>query len=183
MRILKEETQAVIVDIQERLMPAMNEREEFEKRALMLIRGLRLLEVPMMITQEYTKGLGRSIPEVYEAAGTEEYFDKHAFCSTREPHILQKLEERKAEGRKTVIVCGTEAHVCVLQTCIGLKEAGFDPVLVVDAIASRRESDKQAALWRAMQEGILLTTTESLLFELTVDSNNPKFREISRLVK
>ena len=63
MRILKEETQAVIVDIQERLMPAMNEREEFEKRALMLIRGLRLLEVPMMITQEYTKGLGRSIPE------------------------------------------------------------------------------------------------------------------------
>jgi nicotinamidase-related amidase len=71
----------------------------------------------------------------------------------------------------------------VLQTCIGLKEAGFDPVLVVDAIASRRESDKQAALWRAVQEGILLTTTESLLFELTVDSNNPKFREISRLVK
>ena len=161
MRILKEETQAVIVDIQERLMPAMNEREEFEKRALMLIRGLRLLEVPMMITQEYTKGLGRSIPDLFLILLSGIYRNKpDAFPASRHP-----------EGQ--MLIFRVQSYL----------ESHLSEDLSLDAIASRRESDKQAALWRAMQEGILLTTTESLLFELTVDSNNPKFREISRLVK
>lgn len=183
MRIIPEETQCMIIDMQERLMPAMNEREAIEDRALMLIRGLKILGIPMMITQQYTKGLGKSIPGVYEAAGTEEYFDKHTFCSTKDPEILMELEKRRAEGRRNVIVCGTEAHICALQTCIGLKELEFNPIYVVDAIASRKESDKQVGIWRAMQEGIVMTTAEAILFELTVDSRHPGFREISALVK
>lgn len=81
------------------------------------------------------------------------------------------------------MICGTEAHVCVLQTCIDLKELGYQPILVTDAIASRKKRDKRVAQLRAMQEGIILTTAESVLFELTVDSRNPSFREISQLVK
>lgn len=183
MRILPEEAQCMIIDMQERLMPAMNGRKDCEDRALMLIRGLRVLEIPMMITQQYTRGLGGSIPEVYEAAGTTEYFDKRTFSCTKDEAILKALETNREAGRKFVLVCGTEAHVCVLQTCIDLKALGFQPVLVTDAIASRKKQDKKIALQRAVQEGILLTTAESLLFELTVDSRHPRFREISALVK
>lgn len=183
MRILPEETQCMIIDMQERLMPAMKDRAACEERALTLIRGLRILEIPMMITQQYTKGLGGSIPEVYEAAGTTAYFDKKTFSCAKDTEILAALEAGRASGRKNVLVCGTEAHVCVLQTCIDLKAMGFQPVLVTDAIASRKKSDRKTALQRAVQEGILLTTAESVLFELTVDSRHPRFREISALVK
>ena len=97
--------------------------------------------------------------------------------------ILAALEEKRAAGRKNVLVCGTEAHVCVFQTCLDLKALGFQPVLVTDAIASRKKTDKKIALQRAVQEGILLTTAEAVLFELTLDSRHPRFREISALVK
>ena len=183
MRILPEETQCMIIDMQERLMPAMNGRKACEDRALMLIRGLRVLDIPMLITQQYTKGLGGSIPEVYEAAGTTDYFDKRTFSCTKDEAILAALEEKRAAGRKNVLVCGTEAHVCVFQTCLDLKALGFQPVLVTDAIASRKKTDKKIALQRAVPEGILLTTAEAILFELTVDSRHPRFREISALVK
>ena len=185
MRILPEETQAMVIDMQERILPAMAASEATRERVELLVKGLRILEIPTMLTQQYTKGLGSSVRSVYEAAGyetvgSEEFFDKGTFSCMKDAAIAAALKER---GRKNVIVCGIESHVCVLQTCIDLKEAGYQPILVVDAISSRRESDKQVALLRAQQEGILLTTSESILFELTVDSKHPKFKEISKLVK
>lgn len=180
MRIRPEETQCMLIDLQEKLLPAMSGREFCEDRAVMLAKGLKILDIPMVITQQYTKGLGMSVPGIFEAAGTKEYFDKRTFSCAQDEAIMDAL---KKCGRKNVLVCGVEAHVCVLQTCIDLKDAGFRPILVTDAIASRRESDKAVALQRAMQEGILLTTAEAVLFELTVDSRHPKFRDISKLVK
>ena len=183
MRLLPENTQCMIVDLQEKLLPAMFNRRDCEERALMMINGLRELEIPMVISQQYTKGLGMSVPAVFEAAGTDKYYDKSTFSCAKDEGILGALTANKEKGYKNVIVCGTEAHVCVLQTCIDLKELGFQPVLVTDAIASRKKSDFKMALKRAMQEGILLTTAEALLFELTLDSKNPKFRTISKIVK
>lgn len=180
MRILPEETQCMLIDLQERLLPAMSGKEACEDRAVMLAKGMKILDIPMIITQQYTKGLGKSVPSIYEAAGTEEYFDKRTFSCTKDEDIMKAISD---SDRQNVIVCGVEAHVCVLQTCIDLKELGYQPVMVVDAVASRKESDKSVALQRAMQEGILLTTAESILFELTVDSKHPKFKEISALVK
>ena len=180
MRILPEQTQCMLIDLQERLLPAMSSREQCEERALLLAKGLKILDIPMLITQQYTKGLGMSVPGVYEAAGTQDFYDKRTFSCVQDEDIMSELKER---GRKNVLVCGVEAHVCVLQTCIDLKALGYQPILVTDAIASRKESDKAIALQRAVQEGILLTTAESVLFELTVDSRHPKFKEISKLVK
>lgn len=180
MRIIPEETQCMVIDMQEKLMAAMYNEEDCAERAVMMVAGLKALEVPVLITQQYTKGLGPTIPEVYEAAGSKEYFDKRTFSCMKDEAILEEVKKR---GRRNVLICGTEAHVCVLQTCIDLKEMGFQPILVTDAIASRKKRDKRVAQIRAEQEGILLTTAESILFELTVDSRNPKFREISKLVK
>ena len=108
------------------------------------------------------------------------YFDKLAFSCFEDDNIRKKIFQL---GKKTVLVCGIEAHICVLQTCIDLKTAGYTPVLVTDCIGSRKESDKQVALLRAQSEGILLTTTESILFELTRKAGSPVFKEISKLIK
>lgn len=180
MRILKEDTIALVVDFQEKLMPVMAGKEELEVRTNILVKGLKTLEVPMLITQQYTKGIGMTIPSLFESSETEEYFDKVTFSCFDDETIRAKIEE---SGKKNVIVCGIESHICVLQTCIDLKEAGYTPILVVDCMSSRKESDKEIAILRAQQEGILLTTTEAILFELTRKAGNPTFKLISRLIK
>lgn len=171
---------ALVIDFQEKLMPVMDKAEALEARTGILLKGLRTLEVPMLFTQQYTKGIGMTIPSLFEAAGEEKYFDKITFSCMDDETIRNAVE---ASGKKNVIVCGIESHICVLQTCMDLKEAGYTPILVVDCMSSRKESDKEIAILRAQQEGILLTTTEAILFELTRKAGNPTFKEISRLIK
>lgn len=180
MRLLAENTMALIVDFQEKLMPVMADQEALEKRTDILIRGLKTLDIPMLLTQQYTRGIGMTIPSVREAVGTDEYFDKITFSCFEDAAVHDKIEEL---GRGNVIVFGIEAHICVLQTCIDLKAAGYTPVLVTDCISSRNPADKDIALLRAQAEGILLTTSEAVLFELTRKAGSPVFKEISRLIK
>ena len=180
MRLLAEDTMALIIDFQEKLMPVMAEREALEKRTDILLRGLKALEIPMVMTQQYTKGIGMTIPSVREAAGSDDYYDKLTFSCFEDEAIHDKVESL---GRKNVIICGIEAHICVLQTCMDLKAAGYTPVLVADCISSRKLSDKEIALVRAQAEGILITTSEAVLFELTRKAGSAVFKEISRLIK
>ena len=179
MRILAENTSCLVIDYQERLVPAMTGKETLIANSVKLLEGLKVLGIPMTITGQYTKGLGLNLPEIFKAAGTEEYFDKLSFSSYEVEGVKKALESRG----QFVILCGIEAHVCVLQTAIDLKEAGFAPILVTDCISSRKESDKEIALLRAQQEGILLTTSEAILFELTRRAGSDVFKQISKLVK
>ncbi len=179
MRITAEHTSCLVVDYQEKIVPAMAEKEALLANSVKLLKGLGILGIPRIITGQYTKGLGLNVPEIFAAAGTEEYFDKLTFSSFEVPEVKKALGPEKG----TVLLCGIEAHVCVLQTAIDLKEAGYQPVLVVDCISSRRESDKEIALIRAQQEGILLTTSEAILFELTRAAGTDTFKQISKLVK
>lgn len=180
MRLVLEDTMALVVDYQERLMPVMDEREALEKRSVILLEGLKALGVPMLMSQQYTKGIGMTIEPITEAVGSEAYFDKLSFSCYEDEAIRQAIEET---GKRVVLVCGIEAHICVLQTCIDLKEAGYTPVLVTDCISSRKRSDVEIALERAKEEGILLTTSESILFELTRKAGTPVFKIISKLIK
>lgn len=180
MRHTAENTQAIIVDYQEKLMPVIYEKEILEKNSVILIKGLKALGIPMTLTQQYTKGIGMTIPSIFEAAGTEEYMDKTVFSCYGDEAVRQRVDSL---NKKTVIVCGIEAHICVLQTCIDLKEAGYNPVLVVDCISSRKASDKEIAVKRAIQEGITVTTYESILFELTQKAGSDTFKTISKLIK
>lgn len=181
MRISAENTTCLVIDYQEKIVPAMAHKEELLANSVKLLKGLKLLGIPMTITGQYTKGLGLNLPEIFEAAGTEEYFDKLSFSSYEVEGVKRALGE--APERKNVILCGIEAHVCVLQTAIDLKEAGYQPVLVADCISSRKDSDREIALIRAQQEGILLTTSEAVLFELTKKAGTDVFKQISKLVK
>ena len=181
MRILPEETSCIVIDYQEKILPAMANREELLKNSVTLLKGLRELEIPMLLTTQYSKGLGLNVPQITEAIGSDAYIDKKTFSAYGVPEVREWLE--KSENRKNVIICGIEAHVCVLQTIMDLSEAGYQPVLVEDCVSSRNPHDMEMAVKRAAVEGALITTKEALLFELTQGAGTTHFKQISALIK
>lgn len=180
MRILKEETAGLIIDIQERLFPAMHEKEAFLKKSLMLIRGLQILNIPTITTQQYTKGLGETLEEVKSAIPAFDFLEKRDFSCCGDASAGEKFA---AMEKKNIVICGIESHVCVLQTALDLQAAGFNPIVVIDAVSSRFESDKQLVIERFRFENIMMASVESILFELVGSSQSSAFREISKLVK
>ena len=143
LRIRKEEAILVLIDFQERLMPAMKGNEELEKAVVKLVKGCRTLGVPVLVTQQYTKGLGPTIPSIHEALGEYEPIEKTAFSAMGEPVFVEKLKESK---RKTVILAGIESHVCVLQTALDL-------VVASGAVGTTYESVLFELLGDAKSEG------------------------------
>lgn len=180
MRIRPEEAIAIVVDYQEKLIPVIHEQETVVQHTKILLEGLKELEVPMIISQQYTKGLGETIAPIREVVGEEKAFEKTTFSLWQTEDIRRAITET---GRKKVILCGVEAHICVLQTAIDLLAEEYQVYLVQDCIGSRKPNDKKFACKRAMQEGAFLTTYEAMLYELTIGAKNPHFKAISELTK
>lgn len=176
MRIEAEHTAALVIDYQEKLVPVMEAKEKLLYHSEILLQGLQVLEIPMILTQQYTRGLGMTVKEITDAANTEVYVEKITFSA-------YECVKEKIRDKKYVIICGIETHICVLQTVIDLKAAGFVPVVVEDCVSSRKENDKKIALQRMREEGALLTTYESLLFELLKEAGTEKSKRIQRLIK
>lgn len=179
MRILAENTSCIVIDYQEKILPAMSGREELVANSAALLKGLNLLEIPMVLTTQYAKGLGNNIPEICEAIGSDVAYDKTTFSAYETEAVYEAMDKE----RKNVLICGIEAHICVLQTAIDLKAAGYQPVIVADCVSSRKELNKELGLKRAEQEGILITSKEAILFELTRKAGGPVFKQISALIK
>jgi nicotinamidase-related amidase len=180
MRILQNETTAVVIDLQEKLLPHIHESQIILQNNLKLIEGLQILSVPIIITQQYTRGLGETVPSIVSKFSGFRYIEKLSFSCYEESAFREQLS---FSGKQNVILCGIESHVCVLQTCLDLIDNGFFPVVVEDCIGSRKTDDKIIAIERMKQEGARMTTLESLLFELTRSAGNDAFKSISRLVK
>lgn len=180
MKIRADECVFVQVDIQERLFPHIADKEELEKNLNILIKGLILHEIPIIVNEQYKKGIGETIPSIRELTDDYPHFEKTTFSCCGQEDSLAAV---KATGKKFVILAGIETHVCVLQTALDLLEEGLQPVLVTDCVNSRKQKDKDMAISRLIQAGVIPTTYESLLFELTVNAKHPQFKEISKLVK
>ncbi|MDP2335778.1 MAG: hydrolase [Bacteroidota bacterium] len=180
MRILKEYTIGLVIDIQERLIPVIEESEQLIENCIKLIQGFQILGLPFLVTQQYTKGLGETVGEIKAAIKDFQYIEKKDFSCYDEPVVAEKLA---VSGVENVILCGIEAHVCVLQTAIDLKEAGYNPVVVMDCVSSRSFDNVDLAAERFRYEGVMMTSLESILFELTRSAAAPEFKEISKLVK
>ncbi|WP_072680468.1 hydrolase [Arcobacter sp. LA11] len=180
MKIKAENCVFVQVDVQERLFPFISNKEELEKNLITLVKGLQLHEIPFIINEQYKKGIGETIPSLRELVDEYPHFEKTTFSCCGNEDGLAAI---KATGKKFVILAGIETHVCVLQTALDLLEEGLQPVLVTDCVNSRKQSDKDMAIQRLIQAGVIPTTYESLLFELTVNAKHPVFKEISKLVK
>jgi len=171
---------AIGIDFQERLLPVIHEQDSLVENSIKLFTGLQLLNIPLIMTQQYPKGLGQTIEAVRSATGQAAYFDKTTFSCYREEATRAAIDGRHVD---TVIVCGVEAHICVLQSVIDLRETGFKVVVVTDCIGSRKKADKKYAIKRLCQEGALVGTYESVLFELLQGSHAPQFKEISKLIR
>lgn len=180
MRIDPDTTTGLIVDLQERLVPHMVDHEQLVQRCTLLIKGLSILSIPMLSTEQYPAGLGKTVAAVGSLLGSSPAIEKRSFSCCDEPSVPAQL---KSTERTTVLVAGIESHVCVLQTAIDLQTSGFDPVIIADAVSSRREYDRKIALERMAREGCRISTVESILFELLRNARHPCFKEISRLVK
>ena len=180
MRITKDNTAAVIIDIQERLYPHMYNREELERNVGILISGLHILKVPLLITEQYSKGLGKTIPAISERLENFEPIEKISFSCCDDSRFLKELNML---NKKFVILAGIETHVCVLQTVLDLIDSGFHPVLVEDCVSSRKENDKKIAVERIRSEGAIITTYESILLELCRVAGTETFKQISGLIK
>lgn len=176
MRIDRNKTVALVIDYQEKLVPVMHKKEKLIQNSCILLAGLEALGIPMAVTQQYTKGLGMTVEEITEASKEIEYAEKITFSAFE--HIRHDIK-----GKKFVIVCGIEAHICVLQTVLDLLEKGYIPVVVEDCISSRNANDKKIALRRMRDEGAIITTYESVLFELLQEAGTAESKRIQRLIK
>jgi nicotinamidase-related amidase len=180
MRISKENTSALFIDFQEKLFPAMDEKELLLKNTKILLEGLNILGIASVFTQQYTKGLGETIEELRLHVPEFSAIEKTDFSCLRAEEYAGFL---RLHNSRNIILCGIEAHVCVLQTAVDLKDAGYNPIIVTDCITSRSKISKQGAIDRFRFENMMTATCESILFELTRTAKATEFRAISKLVK
>lgn len=180
-KLEKETTALVIIDIQERLIKAMD--AEAAKRTadntLRLIKGAKALNVKTIYSQQYSKGLGDTIPELKECLSGD-HIEKTVFSCCGNPEFTAEL---KKSGIKTVILTGMETHVCVLQTALDLIDAGFSVHVASDAVCSRTEFNRLAGLNFMQQAGAVITVTETALFQMVKQAGTPEFKEISYIIK
>ena len=172
------DTALAVIDVQERLAPAIGGIQRIVWNIRRLIDGAKLLGLPVVATEQYPQGLGHSVPELAGRLG--EVPAKLAFSGLGCPEIFQGLKD---QGIYKLLLTGIEAHVCVQQTALDLLAAGWQVYLAVDAVGSRAELDAQTAIRRMDSCGVTLTTTEAALFEWCREAGTPQFKQISRLVR
>ncbi len=175
-----DDTILVVVDVQEKLLPVIHRKEETAANIIKLIRGAQVLEIPLILTEQYPKGLGKTVPEIAELIPGIEPLEKTSFSCYRDAGFRSRLD---ASGRKQVLICGIECHVCIYQTAIDLKAAGYEVQVVADAVSSRTAENRETGLNLMRQMGVVITGTETALFELLKVAEGDKFKAISRIVK
>lgn len=180
MAMTLDNTLVLLVDIQERLLPHIHENEELLNRMKILLQGVKTLELPLIVNEQYKKGLGETVEPLRKILGEYNGYEKVTFsCCKNET----TLDEIKKLDKKYVVLFGIETHICVQQTALDLLENGFQPVLIADCVGSRKPKDTEIALARMTQAGVILTTYESFLFEVLTNAKHEKFKEISKIVK
>ncbi|TAN77867.1 MAG: hydrolase [Magnetospirillum sp.] len=180
MLIQAERSSLLIVDVQQGLAPVMAEPRRVYRGCALLMRAAVRLGVPLVVSEQYPKGLGHTVGELLELAPAGSVAEKLHFSCAADPAMLARFQE---SGRKQVVIAGIEAHVCVLQSALGLKAEGFEPVVVADACSSRTDASYQTAMRRLAANGVEVVTVEMVIFEWLHRAGTPEFKELSALIK
>ncbi|MDY0189473.1 MAG: isochorismatase family protein [Desulfuromonas sp.] len=175
----REQTLLLIIDVQERLVKAMHQRDSVEKAIMQLQQGMNILHVPMLLTEQYPQGLGSTVETLLTGAHHQAAIAKTTFSCCGEAAFQSTLQK---SDRRQIIVTGMETHVCVLQTVLDLLEAGYQVHLPIGTTCSRCDANRDNALIRMQQAGAIITNIESVLFELLHDASAPEFKAISKLI-
>jgi len=180
MQIKKNDSLLLFIDVQEKLFPHIDKHFELEKKLNQLVEGMQVLGVPIIVSEQYTKGLGKTIESVSEKLDdTTPTFEKMTFSCMQNLELAAAIQQT---GRRTIILAGIEAHICVLQTALDLCAEGFDVALVLDAVGSRSEENKSISVLR-LQNKVAFTSVESVLYELCEVSGTEEFKTISKIIK
>ncbi len=176
----KNDTVLLIIDIQDKLAAVMKMKDQVVKNCLHLIELAKMQGIPVVVTEQYPKGLGRTVPEIQAAFPSYKPIEKVAFNCCGEPSFLAEI---KKLGKKKVIVTGMETHICVLQTSLGLLQEGLDVHLVRDAVCSRTKANWETGVEFMRDAGAVMTCTETVLFQLLKVAGTEDFKKISQRIK
>jgi Isochorismatase family len=169
-----------VIDIQEKLLPHISNHKQVVKQSGMLIEAAGMLDVPLVVSEQVPRALGPTVPETKEHLQDIGIVEKKTFSCMACEDYEKALQ---AIGRKTLVLCGIEAHVCIMLTAFEALEKGYNVVVVADAVGSRTDANCQVALARMRQEGVFIVSAEMMIMEWIGGAAHPKFREIIRLVK
>ena len=169
-----------VVDVQEKLLPHIANGDKAARATAILVRGARTVGVPILVTEQVPDKLGPTVADVTEALGGTTPIEKDTFSCLGSDAFRQALAKTE---RTTLILCGIEAHVCVLQTALQAVDAGLRAVVVADAIGSRLDDNRQLALARLRQDGATVASVEMILMEWIGGASHPNMRDIIRLIK
>lgn len=175
-----ENTILIVIDVQGKLAQVVKEAEERLREISILVRGVQALGIPVILTTQVPEKLGYSVAEVQALVPDEVEIPRTTFNVLAEPAVAERLAQC---GRKQVLLCGYETHICLYQSASALLSAGYEPWLVTDAVSSRNNLDKDTALAESRAEGVHLVSVEMALFSMLGDAGHPAFREISRSIR
>ena len=179
MLMARDEAALLVVDLQARLVPAVEDGDAILQRAGILLAAASRLDVPVVVSEQYPQGLGHTDSRL-RLPGEAAVLAKTTFSCLREPALASHLEGLR---RRQIVVCGMETHVCVLQTALDLAGHGFRPVVVADAVASRLPERKERGLARMAAAGVAVVDSEMVVFEWLGSAGTPAFKELSRLIR
>jgi len=178
----RESTALVAVDLQAKLLPAMFAPEATVRNARILLRLAEILNVPVILTAQYVKGLGPVVPEIAESARGAGQFEKNSFGCFNEPGFFDALKHRAPKAR-TLVVAGVESHICVMQTVLGALASGYLVHVASDAVCSRTRENWQIGLDRMERAGAVISSTEMVVYELLGRSGTEEFKKILPMLK
>ena len=177
-----EQCALVVVDIQEKLLPPIFNKDTMVKNSQLLIRLAKILSIPVMVTTQYVKGLGGTVPEIASLLPDVKSIDKMEFGCFGSDMFRSGLKSLPG-SRNTVLLCGMEAHICVMQTALGALNDGYLVHVASDAIGSRTESNWRIGLDRMRAAGAVISSTEMMMYELLRCSGTPQFKELLPYLK
>jgi nicotinamidase-related amidase len=180
LRLTRSKAGLVVVDVQERLLPSIFEKERVLQNTVRLVQGAAVLQIPVFVTEQYRKGLGPTVPEVASVIPTFAPMEKLAFSACGAVGFIPALKGKKVAD---AILCGIESHVCVCQTCLDLLDHGFRVFVVADAVSSRTPENYRLGVERMRAAGAVIVSAEMALFELLEQAGTPEFKQILPLVK
>ena len=180
MLIDRDDSVLFIVDMQTRLAAAVDKAEAAIARTRLLIDAATRLEVPIIVSEQYPQGLGHTDERLHPLPNAARVFPKNSFAAMKDPSIAEHLQ---GLARRQVLLTGMEAHICVLQTALALKEQGYEVAVAADAVGSRLPERKMLGLERMRAHGVEIADSEMILFEWLGEAGTPAFKELSRLIR
>ena len=176
----KDNTVLVVIDIQSKLWNVMHEKEALLENAQKLVKGMQILGIPIIVTEQNPKGLGPTVPELSQAMPEVNPLSKMEFSCCRNRDFQQALDNLM---RRQILICGIESHICVYQTALALLSSSYEVQVVADVVSSRSVRNREVALSRLQSEGAKLTVSEMALYELLGTAEGPQFKEMLKVIK